>query len=189
MEPVGLLILTGLALSIGGLADLDTRILKTAVLRGMLSQATDEPVNFVNADYYAEQRGIRVTESRKSETRDYVSLIHIKADTPSGPLEAGATLVGMKNEPRLVSLYGYDLDMPPSKYMSFFIYEDKPGMIGKVGTLLGAHKINIGQMQVGRTTKGGNALMGVTVDTPVPNDVLQQIVHEAGMHDAWSVEL
>ncbi len=176
-------------LFVGGLADVDTRILKTAVLKGMLTVVSAESINFVNADYYAEQRGIRVTESRKSETRDYVSLVHVKAETPSGPLEAGATLVGMKNEPRLVSLYGYDLDMPPSPFMSFFIYEDKPGMIGKVGTLLGAHKINIGQMQVGRTTKGGNALMGVTVDTPVPSDVLQKLVREAGMHDAWSVEL
>ena len=176
-------------LFVGGLADVDTRILKTAVLKGMLSVVSAESINFVNADYYAEQRGIQVTESRKSETHDYVSLIHIRAETPQGRIEAGATLVGMKNEPRLVSLYGYELDMPPSPFMSFFIYEDKPGMIGKVGTVLGAHKINIGQMQVGRTTKGGNALMGVTVDTPVPSDVLQTIVTEAGMNDAWSVEL
>ncbi len=174
---------------VGGLADVDTRILKTAVLKGMLTVVTPESINFVNADYYAEQRGIAVTESRKSETHDYVSLILARAETPQGRLEAGATLVGIKNEPRLVALYGYELDMPPSRYMSFFIYEDRPGMIGKVGTVLGAHDINIGQMQVGRTTKGGNALMGVTVDTPVPAEVLAKIVAEAGMQDAWSVEL
>ncbi len=176
-------------LFVGGLADVDTRILKTAVLKGMLTVVSAESINFVNADYYAEQRGIRVTESRQSETHDYVSMIYIRAQTPSGPLEAGATLAGKKNEPRLVSLYGYDLDMPPSTFMSFFIYEDKPGMIGKVGTILGAHDINIGQMQVGRQTKGGNALMGVNVDVPVPADVLHKIVTEAGMQDAWSVEL
>jgi len=174
---------------VGTLADVDTRILKTAVLKGMLTPVSAESINFVNADYYAEQRGITVTETRQTETHDYVALIRLRAKTPEGPVEMGATLVGKKNDPRLVSLYGYDLDMPPSKYMSFFVYEDKPGMIGKVGTMLGAYDINIGQMQVGRETQGGNALMGINVDIPVPADVLNKISTEAGMHGAWSVEL
>jgi D-3-phosphoglycerate dehydrogenase len=62
-------------------------------------------------------------------------------------------------------------------------------MIGKVGTMLGAHAINIGMMQVGRTKKAGEALMGINVDTPVPKDVLQLIKSEAGIAEAWSVEL
>ncbi|MDP2234489.1 MAG: phosphoglycerate dehydrogenase, partial [Actinomycetota bacterium] len=174
---------------IGALADVDTRILKTAVLKGMLSVVSAESVNFVNADYFAEQRGIKVTETRKSETHDYVSMVVVRLKTLDGVVDAGATVMGKKNEPRLVSLYGYDLDMIPSEHMSFFLYEDRPGMIGKVGTILGANRINIAQMQVGRTTRGGNALMGVNVDTPMPDDVLAKIVAEAGIEKAWSVEL
>ncbi|MBA4370398.1 MAG: phosphoglycerate dehydrogenase [Coriobacteriaceae bacterium] len=174
---------------VGGLADTDTRILRTAVLKGMLSVVSAESVNFVNADYYAEQRGITVSETRRMETHDYVSLLAVHAKTPDGVVDAGATLMGKKNEPRLVSLYGFDLDMVPSEYMSFFVYEDRPGMIGKVGTALGQHGINIAQMQVGRRTQGGSALMGINVDTPVPEDVLSTIMSEAGIEKAWSIEL
>ncbi len=174
---------------VGTLADVDTRIVRTAVLKGMLSVVGAESVNFVNADFYAEQRGIRVTEINRSETHDYVSLIRVRAHTPSGPIEVGATLVGKKDEPRLVSLYQYDIDMIPTKYMAFFVYDDRPGMIGKVGTLLGLSSINIGSMQVGRTVAGGQALMGINVDTPVSRELLDKIVDEAGINDAWSVEL
>jgi len=174
---------------IGTLAETDTRILTTAVLKGMLSVVSAESVNFVNADYLAEQRGITVTETKRSETHDYVALVAVKADSPSGPVEIGVTLVGKKNEPRLVSLYGFDLDMQPSKYMSFFLYEDRPGMIGKVGTILGKHGTNIASMQVGRKKVAGNALMGINVDTPVTPEVLEEIVKEAGIEDSWSVEL
>jgi len=176
-------------LSIGTLAETDTRILRTAVLKGMLSVVSAESVNFVNADYLAEQRGMQVTESKRSETHDYVAMVVVKAETPDGPVEVGGTLTGKKNEPRLVFLYGFDLDMFPSEHMSFFLYEDRPGMIGKVGTILGQHDINIAAMQVGRKKVGGNALMGINVDTPVPEDVLGDILHEAGIEDAWSVEL
>ncbi len=174
---------------VGGLADTDTRILRTAVLKGILSVVSAESVNFVNADYYAEQRGIPVSETRMSQTHDYVSFIAVHAKTSEGVVDVGATLMGKKNDPRLVSLYGFDLDMVPSQHMSFFVYEDLPGMIGKVGTMLGQHGINIAQMQVGRTTQGGSALMGINVDTPVPPEVLATLKSEAGIEKAWSIEL
>jgi D-3-phosphoglycerate dehydrogenase len=174
---------------IGGLAETDTRILRTAVLKGMLSLATDEPVNFVNANYLAEQRGIRVTESKRAETHDYVSMIVVKAAGGGETVDIAASLIGKKNEPRLVSLFGYDLDMIPDQYMAFFRYPDRPGMIGKVGTILGDAGVNIGSMQVGRKEAGGAALMGITVDTSLDADLLARIKDAAEMQDAWSVEL
>jgi D-3-phosphoglycerate dehydrogenase len=176
-------------LTVGGLAETDTRILKTAVLKGMLERVTDESVNYVNADYYAEQRGLRITETKRTETHDYVNMVIVRASHGGEPIEAAAALVGKKNEPRLVSLFGYDLDMTPGKTMAFFLYEDKPGVIGKVGTELGDAGVNIATMQVGRTTKGGQALMGVNVDSPLGPELLDRIVSEVGMEDAWSVEL
>lgn len=174
---------------IGGLADTDTRILRTAVLKGMLARATDEPVNYVNANYFAEQRGIHVTETKRSETHDYVSMLVVKAKTGGKPVELAAALIGKKNEPRLVSLFGYDLDMAPSEHMAFFTYPDRPGMIGKVGTILGDAGVNIGSMQVGRDEAGGTALMGITVDSALSGDVLARIKDEAKMDEAYNVTI
>lgn len=172
----------------GGLAEMDTRLLKTAVLKGMLSRVSAS-INYVNANYYAEQRGMKVTESKTAESRDYVNLIEVVANTDGEAVRVAGAVIGKKNEPRLVSLYGFDLDMQPSKNMAFFRYEDRPGMIGRVGTALGEGGINIGSMQVGREKKGGTALMGVNVDTPIEAGVLARIVETAGIEDAWSVEL
>ncbi|MDZ4169148.1 MAG: phosphoglycerate dehydrogenase [Coriobacteriia bacterium] len=176
-------------MTVGALADLDTRIVRTAALKGLLTRATDEAVNFVNADYLAEARGIRVTETKRAETHDYVSLLVLRAVTPHGPVEIGATLIGKKDEPRIVTLFGYDLDFSLSKHMAFFRYPDRPGMIGKVGTVLGGQSINIGSMQVGRTEAGGQALMALTVDAPLDTAVLERIRTEAVMDDAWYVQL
>ncbi|GAB4280716.1 MAG: phosphoglycerate dehydrogenase [Coriobacteriia bacterium] len=175
---------------IGGLADVDTRMLKTAVLKGFLSQITPEGINFVNAEYHAEQRGIQVTERKTAESHAYVNAIKVVGTTEGGePVSIGGALVGKKNQPRLTSLYGFDLDMIPTAHMSFFRYTDVPGMIGKIGTILGEHDINIASMQVGREKIGGDALMGLNVDTPVGPDLLELIVSQVGVEDAWSVEL
>ncbi|KAF0208456.1 MAG: D-3-phosphoglycerate [Actinobacteria bacterium] len=176
-------------LTIGQLADTDTRILKTAVLKGLLGRVTDEPVNFVNAGYFAEQRGLKVTETKRAETHDYTNMLVVRATTASEPVEIAAALIGKNNEPRLVSLFGYDLDMAPGEFMAFFRYPDRPGMIGKVGTILGDEGINIASMQVGRTAAGGTALMGLVVDTALSEDVLARIKASAEMDDAWSIEL
>ncbi len=176
-------------MTVGALADLDTRIVRTAALKGLLTRATDEAVNFVNADYLAEQRGIRVTETKRAETHDYVSMLLLRASTPHGPVEIGAALIGKKDEPRIVTLFGYDLDFAPSKHMAFFRYPDRPGMIGKVGTILGGQSVNIGSMQVGRTEAGGQALMALTVDGPLDAALLERIRTEAVMDDAWYVQL
>jgi len=98
-------------------------------------------------------------------------------------------VIGAKNEPRLVSMYDFDIDMAPSNHMAFFRYVDRPGMIGKVGTALGDQNINIASMQVGRNKAGGTAVMGVNVDEAIPRDVLSQIKEQAGIEEAWIVEL
>ncbi len=176
-------------MTVGQLAETDTRIVRTAALKGMLTRATDEAVNFVNADYLAESRGIRVTETKRAETHDFVSMVILRAETPHGPCEIGAALVGKKDEPRIVTLFGYDMDLAPSKNMAFFRYQDRPGMIGKVGTILGEIGINIGSMQVSRTEEGGQALMALTVDAVLDPQLLERIKGEAAMDDAWYVQL
>ena len=165
------------------------RIVRTAAIKGLLTRATDEGVNFVNAEFLAEQRGIAITETKRAETHDFVSMLILRAVTPHGPVEMAAALVGKKDEPRIVSMLGYDLDMAPAKNMAFFLYPDRPGMIGKVGTILGNEGINIGSMQVGRKEAGGLALMAITVDAALEPVLLDRIAADAAMDDAWYVEI
>jgi len=176
-------------LTIGSLADDDTRIVRTAAVKGLLTRASDEGVNFVNAEYLAEQRGIKISETKRSETHDFVSLLVLRAVTPHGPVAIGATLLGKKDEPRIVSLMGYELDMAPSKRMAFFLYGDRPGVIGQVGTIIGEAGVNIATMDVGRHEAGGSALMGINVDSALSPETLELIGAAAEVQDAWYVEL
>lgn len=174
---------------IGHLAEQDTRILKTAMLKGLLNVVGEDAVNYVNADLYAGQRGMSVTESKNVESTDYVSLIVVVARSGDREYKLGATLIGKKNEPRLVVFNDFQIDMAPSPHMLFLEYTDVPGVVGKVGTVLGENDINIASMQVGRTAEGGTALMGLNVDTAIPEELRERINAAAEVSEAWSVEL
>ena len=99
------------------------------------------------------------------------------------------TLVGRTSGERLVRVFDFDVDMAPARYMAFFTYEDRPGVIGSVGTLLGGAGINIASMEVGRKAAGGLALMGLTVDSPIPPDILGGIEAAVGTETARFLEL
>ncbi|NTU71312.1 MAG: phosphoglycerate dehydrogenase [Coriobacteriia bacterium] len=176
-------------LTIGQLADDDTRIVRTAAVKGLLTRASDEGVNFVNAEYLAEQRGIKITETKRAETHDFVSMLVLRAVTPHGPIDIGAALLGKRDQPRIVSMLGYELDMAPSKNMAFFQYKDRPGVIGKVGTIVGEAEVNIATMDVGRLEAGGTALMGLNLDSPLSPETLAHIATDLDVDDAWYVEL
>ena len=177
-------------ITVGRLADYDTRIVTIAALKGLMTPTTDETVNYVNAPYFAEQRGIKVNEMKRAEVYDYQSLVILKARNARGEVRMAGSCIGRAMlEPRIISLFGYDLDVAPEPYMMFFRYPDRPGMIGKVGTLLGEEKVNIGLMQVGRLQEGGDALMILTVDSAVSPALVDKIKRDAGMTEGWFVEL
>jgi D-3-phosphoglycerate dehydrogenase len=163
---------------LGRIADADTRVLTLAVVKGVLSGVVHEPVSFVNAPIIAGERGIAISEMRSTVSSDYVNLVHVRAETDHGPVSVAGTLVGKRNAERVMQVNGYDIEMAPSRYMLFFTYEDRPGIIGKVGTILGEADINIATMDVGRPTRGGTALMGLTLDSPVPSEVIDRILTE-----------
>jgi D-3-phosphoglycerate dehydrogenase / 2-oxoglutarate reductase len=99
------------------------------------------------------------------------------------------TLSGPKMQPRLVEAMGFDFDVVPERHMLFIGNEDQPGMIGKVGSILGDHGINIGNMAVGRGEPGSRAAMAVTVDEPVPEEVLKTFRETPGFNEARAVTL
>jgi D-3-phosphoglycerate dehydrogenase len=177
-------ILTGLAEApvraleaeyLGQLAEHDTRVLTLAALKGALAGVVHEPVSFVNAAMIARERGLGVSERKSTASRDYVNQMAVRADTDAGEVSVAGTLVGPRGGERLVRVFDYDVDMAPARHMAFFQYQDRPGVIGTVGTLLGEAGINIAGMEVGRTEQGGLALMGLTLDSPIPPQVLAGI--------------
>ena len=172
---------------LGHLAEHDTRVLTLAAVKGALSSFVHEPVTFVNAPTIARERGLGVSERRSTEARDYVNLVTLRAETESGDVTVAGTVVGVRQGERLVRVFDFDIDMTPAPYMVFFQYEDRPGVVGTVGTLLGEAGINIAGMEVGRTQAGGLALMGLTVDSPIPPDVLGRIEQQVGTRHAWAL--
>ncbi len=160
---------------LGRIAESDTRVLTLGVVRGVLSGVVHEPISFVNAPIIAGERGIAISETRSTVSSDYVNLIEVRADTDEAPVSVAGTLVGIRNAERVMQVNGFDIEMAPSRYMLFFTYEDRPGIIGAVGTILGDAGINIATMDVGRGSKGGTALMGLTLDSPAPPEVIERI--------------
>jgi D-3-phosphoglycerate dehydrogenase len=165
---------------LGRIAESDTRVLTLGILKGILRGVVNEPVSFVNAPMLAKERGLAVSEMRSTVSQDYVSLISLRADTDAGPVKVGGTLLGKKNAERVMQIDDFDVEIAPAEHMIFFTYTDVPGVIGTVGTILGEHHVNIGTMEVGRKSEGGQALMCLTVDGPVPADVLEHIAAEIG---------
>ena len=174
---------------LGRIAEADTRVLTLAILKGILRGVVHEPVSFVNAPMLAKERGIGVSEMRSTVSQDYVSLISLRADTDDGPVTVGGTLVGKRNNERVMQVYDFDVEIAPAEQMVFFTYQDVPGVIGKVGTILGEHGVNIATMEVGRKSEGGEALMGLTVDAPIPPHVLSHIAETIGANRLRAIAL
>ena len=168
----------------GGIADHDTRALTLSALKGAFSNIVHEPVTFVNAPLVAKEHGISVEEAKSSQSLDYVNLLEVHAECKGDPVSVAGVLVGKKDNERLVRVYGYEVDMAFNGIMTFFRYDDKPGVVGTVGSLLGEAGVNIANKQVARHTEGGEALMGIAVDSPIPQEVLDRMSERANMRDA-----
>ena len=173
----------------GGIAEHDTRALTLAGLKGAFTSVVHEPVTFVNAPLLAKERGISTEESKSPESLDYVNLIEVRVEAQDETVSVAGVLVGKRDTERLVRIYGYDLDMAFAPVMAFFRYEDRPGIVGIVGSLLGEAGVNIANMQVGRRSEGGEALMGLAVDSPIPQEILDRIKDEASLTDTRLIVL
>jgi D-3-phosphoglycerate dehydrogenase / 2-oxoglutarate reductase len=181
---------------LGRIAEFDTRLLTLAVIGGALQGRTEEQVNLVNAPAMAEERGIVVEEKSVSEAQDFNELIRVTIVAGGERVAVAGTGIGPKQDPHLVEVQGRRLTIELAPHVTVFRYEDLPGMIGRVGTIFGAHGVNISSAAVGHTPDGGAdgddrrlAAMVVTTDAPVPNAVVQEIVASEGFVNGWSVDL
>jgi D-3-phosphoglycerate dehydrogenase len=173
----------------GRLSELDTRLLTTAVLNGVLQGHTEEDVNLVNAPALAEERGIVVAEHKEPESADFNELVAVSVTSNDDVVEVAGTGFGPRNVPHLVAVYGQSFNIEIADHFAFFRYRDQPGMIGRVGTIFGRHGVNIHSAAVGAEEGAEEAVMTVTTDGPVPAGVIGEIVALDGFYDGRAVNL
>jgi D-3-phosphoglycerate dehydrogenase / 2-oxoglutarate reductase len=173
----------------GRIADHDTRLLGIAVLVGILSGHTEEPVNLVNAPAMAEERGIEVDETKRSQAEDYNELVRVSITAGSEGVEVAGTGFGPKNVPHLVSVYGQTFNIEIAPHFAFFRYRDQPGMIGRVGTIFGEEDVNIVSAAVGAEADGEKAVMALTTDAPVQQSTIDRILELDGFSLGRAVSL
>ncbi len=167
----------------GGLAGAGTSILTLSVLKGVLAAGTDEPVSYVNAPQLAAERGLEVRETQTITARDFVNLVTLRG----GGHSVAGTLTGPRTEPRLVMMDDHTVEVPPAPHMLVVRNDDRPGMIGVVGTILGDAGVSISSMAVGPSATGNTALMVLSTDGLVPEEALTRLRGAAGISDVHSV--
>jgi D-3-phosphoglycerate dehydrogenase len=172
----------------GSLASYDTRLLTVAALNGAFQGRVDQPVNYVNAPLIAAERGIEVGESRHAASRDFTSLLRVSVRSNGDELRVAGTTIGRDHRQWLVSALGFELEIELAPLMVFFRYDDVPGVIGRVGTLFGQAGVNIANMAVSRTRRGGKALMAMSIDSPAPPELVERFRSE-GFDDARFIAL
>jgi D-3-phosphoglycerate dehydrogenase len=173
----------------GRIAEHDTRLLGIAVLVGILSGHTEEPVNLVNAPQLAEERGIELAEVRDTASEEFTELVTVRIGTGDAEVEVAGTAVGPRNLPHLVRVWGQSFYMPFADHLAVFRYADQPGMIGRVGTTFGQHGVNIASAAVGAEARPDEAVMALTTDAPVPQSVIDEIVAQDGFFTGRAVSL
>jgi D-3-phosphoglycerate dehydrogenase / 2-oxoglutarate reductase len=172
----------------GDLASAQSQPIVVAALKGLLSHALQERVNYVNASLEAKERGIHVTETKDESSRDYSGSLRIEATGSLGEHSVEGALLGHE-EMRITSLDDFPINVPPSRHMLFTLHRDMPGLIGRIGSLLGSFNVNIASMQVGRKIVRGDAVMVLSLDDPLPDGILKEITQVAGITDAYTTTL
>lgn len=157
----------------GEVSKLETSYLTLLFVKGLLHASLGDEVTPVNALALAKERGLKVNEIKTEDVTGYASLIKIVATTDSGKHTLTGTII--ENNPKVVEIEGYHFDLVPSGNLIVISHTDQPGVIGQVGTVLGENKVNIAAMQVGRKAQGGTALMVLTVDAQVDEDILKRL--------------
>jgi D-3-phosphoglycerate dehydrogenase len=169
----------------GEIGAYDTRIITLAALKGFLGRLTGDAITYVNAPTVAEQRKVVVREQRRDDVahQDYVNLITLR----SGAHNISGTLAGRRREARLVLIDDHLSDVPPARFMLIVRNDDRPGVIGRVGTVLGDAGVNIDNMDVGKTPQAGSALMVIATATPTPAEVVSQLRQVPGIVEVITV--
>lgn len=174
----------------GEISSHDVRVLQLAALKGVFTGVVEDAVTYVNAPLLAGERGVEVSLVTEAESPDWRNLVTLRGIMPGGHVvSVGGTLTGRRQQEKLVEVNGFDMEIAPAEHMVFLTYTDRPGVVGTVGQILGSEGINIAGMQVCRDTRGGHALIVLTVDSAIPALVLDDISSTIGAVVGRTVDL
>jgi len=174
----------------GEISSHDVRILQLAALKGVFTGVVEDAVTYVNAPLLAGERGVEVSLVTEAESPDWRNLVTLRGIMPGGQVvSVSGTLTGRRQQEKLVEVNGFDMEIAPAEHMVFLTYTDRPGVVGTVGQILGSEGINIAGMQVCRDTRGGHALIVLTVDSAIPALVLDDISSTIGAVVGRTVDL
>ncbi|WP_395153108.1 phosphoglycerate dehydrogenase [Ilumatobacter sp.] len=163
----------------GEIAGYDTRILELAVLKGFFGAISDEPVTYVNAPQLAKEHGVEVRDVNCATAADYVNLLTLRG----GGHSIAGTLSGPRNDQRIVNIDNIPFDVPPADHMVVITNDDRPGVIGTVGTILGNAEVNIADMDVSRVDGSGTAVMLIAPTAAIPEATLAALRAAPGIID------
>jgi D-3-phosphoglycerate dehydrogenase / 2-oxoglutarate reductase len=160
----------------GEITQHDVKVLELSALKGVFEDVVDETVSYVNAPLFAQERGVEVRLTTSSESPDHRNVVTVRGTLGDGQeVSVSGTLAGPKHHQKIVAVGEYDVDLALADHMVVFKYVDRPGVVGTLGRILGEAGINIAGMQIARREAGGAALSVLTVDSPVPTDVLDRV--------------
>jgi D-3-phosphoglycerate dehydrogenase len=160
----------------GELADYDVSVLKLAALKGVFTNVVSESVSYVNAPLLAEQRGVSVRLITDAVSEEYRNVITLSGALSDGSqVTVSGTLMGTKQIEKIVEINGYDVEVPFAEHLIVMLYTDRPGIVAIYGKEFGEASVNIAGMQIARHEAGGKALCVLTVDSPVPDGLLETL--------------
>jgi len=162
-------------------------LLTAAAIQGLLATVSDEPINWINARTVAQERGLRVVERRGGDAEPFTGLVTLRAETTAGERSVAGTV--MRSEPHIVAINGYWLDFVAQGFLLVSEHTEGPGILGRVGTLLGQAGLNISFVQLGRRGRGRHGVMVLGLDDPVEADLLAQLMMLPSIHSARLVHL
>jgi D-3-phosphoglycerate dehydrogenase len=174
---------------LGRLAERDTRPLGVAVLLGVLQGKTEEELNAVNAPSVAQERGIDVAETKRLSARDFTDLVRVTVVAGEHRTRVVGTTLGRQNRPHLLEAWGQRFNLQLEPNVALFRYRDAPGMVGRIGTAFGEQGVNIASAAVGHGAEEDLAVMVVTTDAPVREDVIEGLVAGDGFVEGRAVTL
>jgi D-3-phosphoglycerate dehydrogenase len=172
----------------GHISGFEVGPISQAALKGALQPTLGADVNVINSRHFAREAGIQVVEEKQKDARNYKSLLSVKVESEKGTRTVSGVVFEGRDS-RIVEIDRMDIDLRPSKHMVVLAYIDMPGIVGKVGTILGQNNINIARMEVGRAGRGQQAMILLSVDDPVKAEVLDEIRKAINAHDVRSVTL
>lgn len=174
----------------GEITQHDVKVLELSALKGVFEDVVAETVSYVNAPLFAQERGVEVRLTTSSESVEHRNVITVRGTLADGAeIAISGTLSGPKQQQKIVGVDAFEVDVALTDHMAFFKYEDRPGVVGTLGRILGDAGINIAGMQVARDGETKDALASITVDSQIPQEVLAEIASEVGAKFARGVDL